>query len=444
MVLLVMLGNRAKGWVTSSIKHSFSLLPSQPQHSSLQKHLIVKIVHVSTFFTRSRNHVSTNHHHHQPYQDDDDISSSNNMMMITPTLLSSSERYANMLNLTKGQVQMTKKVYMNASQQLHTKLTTMSSSLSGKEKHELICQHRYQYGQHPFVCHNCWSYLPICICRTKQQQQQQQNKKNQQHPLLQLPYPLKQIIIWTHHKEWGLTSNTGSLIKLLVNNTQLLMKGLPHHDTMLQQTLMSLEEKQNNTNNTTSSSSSSLVVVLWPDIDTTITTTIGTAKATTKASKSNKNHPQHYHRRMTLAQVQSLAKTTNATITLLVVEGTWRKARRMVSKLPSHVIQMTLEPDGSFWNPMTSSNQDSANDVQPKTQIQTPMIGSTSILTKLRRQGNTTHTNNLCTAEAITVALVGFGMKHDDASKIIQATQMKVDMTARYRGKVLSDGTPRK
>jgi hypothetical protein len=80
--------------------------------------------------------------------------------------VSSPERYADALNLTVQEVAKRKEQYRQASETLHRQLmsTSGTTSLTGVEKHTLLCQHRFQYGQHPFACSSCWSYNPVCIC----------------------------------------------------------------------------------------------------------------------------------------------------------------------------------------------------------------------------------------------------------------------------------------
>ncbi len=41
--------------------------------------------------------------------------------------------------------------------------------------------------------------------------------------------------IWTHHREWGLTSDAGSIVAQALENCDMLVKGLQEHDIRLQE-----------------------------------------------------------------------------------------------------------------------------------------------------------------------------------------------------------------
>lgn len=104
-------------------------------------------------------------------------------------LVSSPDRYASALGLPIDEIHRRQQDYQDATAALDDLLK--DSSLTGEEKHELICRHRLTYRGHPFVCERCWSYLPVCICGELQERRR-------------LPKNLE-VVVWTHHKEWGLT-----------------------------------------------------------------------------------------------------------------------------------------------------------------------------------------------------------------------------------------------
>ena len=60
--------------------------------------------------------------------------------------------------------------------------------------------------------------------------------------------------------------------------------------------------------------------------------------------------------------------------------------------------------------------------------------GST-MLQPLRSQGDGSTKASVCTAEAIVAALVQFGLPLSDGMKLLELTQIKVDLTVRYQGK---------
>jgi len=126
-----------------------------------------------------------------------------------------------------------------------------------------------------------------------------------------LPFCVDQVVLWTHHREWTSISNSGSLLPLLLKNVTLLMKGLPEHDTKMNELLVHDPQR--------------IIVVLWPDND-----------ISTRQNHSNTTITN----RKTWQQIQEMVIDGSKKITLLAVEGTWRTARRMESKLPPHVIRV--------------------------------------------------------------------------------------------------------
>ena len=287
-------------------------------------------------------------------------------------LLSSPERYAKALNMTIDEVSSAKNRHAELSEDLHLRL--QSKELSGKEKHTLICQHRFQHGRHPFVCPNCWSYLPVCVCGLAGERKQA------------LPKGME-IVVWTHHREWGLTSNTGCMLALTLKNCRLFMKGLPEHDKQLEQLLRD---------------KTCLPVVLWPD------------QSENQDARDRSYEPEL----ISLKEVRS--EIEKRKVVLIAVDGTWRNARRMVARLPSTVPRLDLPVDAVF----------SQKDLQEK---------SESILAPLRSKGPSIrkgYERQVCTAEAVVGALLNFGMDSCVGAQVLELTQKKVDLIKRYRGKV--------
>ena len=323
--------------------------------------------------------------------------------------LSSPERYAGQLGLTTAQVQARKEEHAAASQALHEQLSRLPAS-EGKLKHQLVCTHRYQYGKHPFVCQHCWSYLPICLCPPLREE-----------PKIALPPAVQRVVLWTHHREWTSISNSGSLLPLLLDDTKLYMKGLPQHDVEFH-TLLS--------NAATTTTESNMVIVLWPDNDT-------SSSSSSHDGDSDSNNEPHQSKtnRKTWHEVQEMiAQADSATrnITLLAMEGTWRTARRMASKLPSHVIRVALPSEAVYWRQTTFQKNNQSKDTTNQPQ---PPARSLSLLAQLRQQEGGSQ-DNLCTAEAVTAALVGLGLSQDDGNRILTLIQTKVDRTRRYQGKL--------
>ena len=272
---------------------------------------------------------------------------------------SSAEAFALALNMTIDEVNVRQTEYKLASELLRSQLT--APDLDGETKHELHCRHRLEYGRHPFVCQKCWSYLPICTC-----------KLARMHSL-----PETRVILWTHHKEWGSPSNTGCILPLTLGNTCMFMKGLPEHDlefgTLLQQTDI-------------------LPVVLWT------------------ADDKNENTNQRYS--CTTEELKKASKQRG--ILLIAVEGTWRNARRMVSKLPCRVRRLTLTKEQVFGWSLSNRN---------------------SLLRTLRHSKPTD--GKVCTAEAVVSALVNLErLTPAQGEEILSLVSTKVDLTRQYQGKV--------
>jgi DTW domain-containing protein YfiP len=286
--------------------------------------------------------------------------------------VSSPERYAQALNMTMNDVRQRKEKFEYLSNALHQQL--QDPSLTAKEKHQLQCNHRYLYGRHPFTCPDCWSYQPVCLC------DQIGDRR------LSLPYPEQlQVLIWTHHREWGLTSNTGSVVARSVDNCRMLMKGLEEHDKILLSSCVDDEDDD------------SLSIVLWPD---------------SKNSKAKS---------ITLDEVKmELSNNSNRKVNLICIDGTWRNARRMVGKLPDSVRRLDLPLESVFSDTIGEETK-------------------TSILAPLRSRGPSTKASSerqVCTAEAIVGALRGLGWDDEPARIVLEYTKRKVDLIRRYRGKV--------
>lgn len=307
-------------------------------------------------------------------------------------LLSSPERYAEQLKMPVEEVRRLQEEYTAASQTLHQKVE--GSFNDGRKKHRLICEHRYRYAKHPFVCRKCWCYLPICLCQ-----------EAAALPRIQLPLVVKQVILWTHHREWTSISNSGSLLPLLLDDTKLLMKGLPQHDEELQRILDNI--------------GSGHVVVLWPDNDT----------SPGRNEQQYPVDPKIQHDRVTWQDLQTtLARNDNDNqVTIIVLEGTWRTARRMASKLPATIQRLSLPPNVLFWNHSPYDDVD---------YDETTLVPQ-SLLSPLRRQEGGSQLN-LCTAEAVTAALVGLGLSQEYGRRILDLVQQKVDRTRRYQGKPIT------
>ena len=306
---------------------------------------------------------------------------------------SSPECYAEQLGMTIEEVENIQHEHLAASQTLRRQVHGASALDDGPEKHRLICEHRYRHAKNPFVCRGCWCYLPICLCR-----------EAAILPRIRLPPAVKQVILWTHHREWTSISNSGSLLPLLLDDTKLLMKGLPRHDEEFQGILDNIGTGR--------------VVILWPDN--------GTSSVQTE--QPYPVDPKTQHHRVTWQDLQTtLARSdSDKQVTLIVLEGTWRTARRMASKLPARIQRLSLPPNILFWSTRP------VGDVDDVDYDETIRVRQSSLIPLRQQEGGSQL--NLCTAEAVTAALVGLGLSHENGGRILGLIQKKVDQTRRYRG----------
>ena len=367
--------------------------------------------------------------------------------ILSPDQLSTPERYAKALNMTVEEMEEQKRRRRKASEDLHRRL--QSKELNGKEKHELTCQHLYENARHPFVCKNCWSYQPICVCdlvtaNTKNNKSintagttagsttrndPEEDAKN------------VEVVVWTHHREWGLVSNTGIILSLALPTLdcrcQMLMKGLKEHDQKLQDIIGRPDGNQKSPQE--NDDTPPLVVVLWPKITKT--------KRTKKSNKGDEGtmetesamdfqEPPQKPSKISVDEIKKeLTKNPRRKVVLIAIDGTWRNARRMVSRLPSTIPRLDLSTKETFFS--SPSN----GDTDPREFV--------SILAPLRSRGDDGHApsddgnptsrkRQVCTAEAVVGALVGIGkLNEDQGNHVLEITKTKIDRVCRYRGKEL-------
>ena len=311
------------------------------------------------------------------------------------SIVSSPERYANSLNLSVADVVEKKAAHLEASAALHL---LMRSSKSGPEKHASRCLHRRTYGRHPFACQRCWAYLPICVCNDALVA----TKRN-------LPSSIE-VVVWIHHNEWGLTSNTGSLLALTLNPCLLLMKGLPEDDSWL-------HDKINDP--------AVDVYVLWPATERSDNREFDSPPPQESEAKKEKEKILV----ATLADLRAKVDRDNSgrRIIILAVDSTWRGARKMVARLPPSVPRLDLCTDEVFMQPPNCTAESECSGGVPP--------AARSILAPLRkRKGGMAR--DVCTAEAVVAALRGLGADPNLCEHTLSIVRQKVDMTARYRGKV--------
>lgn len=291
-------------------------------------------------------------------------------------LVSSPERYASALNLTVDQLIEKKEVYRRAAEDLYSAIESADTSMESSERNVLKCRHRLKFGRHPFVCPRCWTYQPICVCG------------HAGHPRA-LPSGLE-VAVWVNFDEWGLTSNTGSLLSCMLSPCTLLMRGLPEHDSWLAAAF---------------ADPNIFPVVLFP-------------------SPRGGNARMNNVKQVSLPEVDkavSLASSgSGPRVLLIAVDATWRTARRMVSHLPPHVARLDLGADVVFFE--ETDDGVSAHGTTP------------SLLSPLRRRKGG-GVQDACTAEAVVGALRSLGHDLSHCHQVLSVARRKVDLTVRYRGK---------
>ena len=317
-------------------------------------------------------------------------------------LVSSRERFAESHGMTIRQVQEVAEARKQVSADLHNQILALDNVIPtglsrseddnkriGKMKHQLICQSRYNHQRSPFICQNCWTHSPICVCSLFQRK-------------IPLPPRVRGVYVWTHHEEWGRTANTGSLLPLGLKKTHMLMKGLPQHDALFQREVLESDD-------------SSIPVVLWP-------------------GKGGDNQTVTFYELN-----QRLKYTPSKEFNIVSIEGTWNNARKMNNRIPSHILRLDIsEAVSTFFSQIYNETGFSQSDSQ-RAQLPKPLSClSPSLLAPLRRQGRGkegTHTN-VSTLEATIIALLQLGLDEEEGRSIIRNAEEKVDRIRRFTGKV--------
>lgn len=344
-------------------------------------------------------------------------------------LASSSERFSASLGMTAEQVTQAIDARRAASSDFHKKLVAITKELEtkglsaqeiGKIKHEMICRHRYENLRNPFVCRKCWTHIPICVCpqvglaedgTARGDEKTNQINAGMTHRKSQLPKGVERVVVWTHHDEWGKTSNTGSLLPLALQRTEMLMKGLKEHEEIMNDLI--------NRRDLTP-------VVLWPG----------------KRMLETDSRPYIPYVATTISELRQQILVTpdeernqdgikaKRGIVLISIEGSWNNARKMVNKLPTHVLRLDLGEEIAMNNSIFVYNSE----------LLPPTSSSPSLLAPLRRQGKGKDgwASNVSTLEATVIGLLALGLPKEEASCIIALARSKVDRIRHYTGRIYS------
>mmetsp|Transcript_17583 Transcript_17583/g.27568 ORF Transcript_17583/g.27568 Transcript_17583/m.27568 type:complete len:406 (-) Transcript_17583:90-1307(-) len=331
-------------------------------------------------------------------------------------LASSPERFAASLNMTIEQVDEAINARRLASTTLNEQLIAieednkekLTAAEIGRRKHQMICQHRFNHFRNAFVCKMCWTFTPICVCHLFDQRGEGDADSDNRAPL---PQGVEKLIVWTHHDEYGRTSNTGSLLPLGLQQTEILMKGLLEHEQIMNEILCRKDVTP---------------VVLWPDKKgKRASTTIADLKQKIAETSSNSQNESNNY----------------GGIVLISIEGTWNTARKMVNKLPPHVLRLDLSEEIrlNFTAPemnegiFIDNNVAAASIAAARKNAQSP--SAPSLLSPLRRQGKGAKQDCVSTLEATIVALLALGLSVDEAAFMINCARTKVKRIQEYTGK---------
>ena len=257
--------------------------------------------------------------------------------------------------------------------------------------------------------------------------------------------PCHSIVLWTHRQEWGSVSNTGSILPLILQNTRLLMKGLPEHeeewknlllDHDVLSSLQSYPQRRLNGDTLhqadTSSTSSLIPIVLWPQNNKNDNTQkknpqqqSSSAESSTSSTDDTTATPTYW----TMDDIRQMTRDNpQRQFVLVAVEGTWRQARRMVSSdLLQSFPRLSLAPVLQQQETNNANDNDHEHDI-----IQSPTVQQ-SLLAPLRNKPR-----SLCTAEAVAYALQALEwISPDEAEAVLDLARSKVDRVRRYQGKPL-------
>lgn len=338
---------------------------------------------------------------------------------------SSLERFAEAVKLTVEEVVAIRETYETAATALHRNL--QDPNLSGHLKHQLHCRHRLEHGRQPFVCSTCWSYLPICLCKKDYSTEHQAISLEISGPANTTVSCL--VILWTHHKEWGTPSNTGSVLTVAMggDKCQMLMKGLDEHDAVLQQILQQQSHALNEI---------VFPVLLWTDKD---------GDDENKANGSNSQRQsvtiEQLNEELLEAAVHSETSTevsVNLSIRLVViaVEGTWGHARRMVTKLPTTLRALQLSEHEIFGWRSHGVQRSLLHPLRKQKKIQ--VFKKDDATTRAATAtGIVFNTHKVCTVEAVVSALVAVAaLTIPQAESILALAEQKVNRTIQYQGKL--------
>lgn len=176
------------------------------------------------------------------------------------------------------------------------------------------------------------------------------------------------VVVYVHHGEWGRSTNSATVLDATIVNCRMLLKGVDDAE------LGDLLERRE-------------CVVLWP------------------CDEENRN---------------SISPRECAGRTLVVPEGSWRTAKRVVNSLPEHIPRLSL--------PLDAVKNEIRRGIFPQTD------GSSSMLAPLRLPSEDRHKARVCTCQAVVSALRTMGHSDSHCDQILQSLYHKVTVLVALRG----------
>ncbi|KAJ1457685.1 DTW domain-containing protein [Pelagophyceae sp. CCMP2097] len=252
------------------------------------------------------------------------------------------------------------------------------ATIVGAARHALICEglKKRTSRRDAACCAACWMRAEACICAGLA-------------PPVRAPAGVD-VFVWAHHREWGRSSNTGCLLAAMVDGAQMLMKGLPADDDTLAALLADPE---------------TLTAVLWPVGDGVVSPEQlrGLAAEGRRTLVADEAPAAGAEDDGAAAEASPRAPLR---IALLVVDGTWSGARRMVNALPKGVWRVGLSEE-AIMRELPAGSQHS------------------NMLSPLRKHNNRAE-DRVCTAQAATAALRALGHADAACDSILAAVEYKI------------------
>ncbi|KAG2433741.1 hypothetical protein HXX76_008104 [Chlamydomonas incerta] len=140
-----------------------------------------------------------------------------------------------------------------------------------------------------FSCPSCWLLPGLCVCGRMQRFSPAKTR----------------VVVHAHHGEWGSASNSGSILPLSLEGSEILLYSHPEHDERLRAIL---------------TDTSRTVALLWPGADSLLP-----------------------------AELKALAaERTGGQVTVVALDATWGNARRMQGWFPKGTLTVKLPPESTL------------------------------------------------------------------------------------------------